>query len=525
MSDDDARSIRAHNFKVDVNLGARSYTKLARAFPELTDLLSLQRLQTRIAFLSGIKPVSYHCCVNSCCCFTRNYALLNECPFCHEARYDSHSRPRNTFEYLPLTARLSNMFLNKNQVRQMDYRSMYEHHNGPAEDVFDGQHYLRLLRTNVTIGDETLPYRFFSQPTDIAIGLSTDGFCPFKRRKQTCWPVIGINYNLPPSVRYELHNLICFGIIPGPRQPKDMDSYLVPLVDEFHGMMRGSEAAFDVTRNRQFSLRAYPILLFGDMPAVAKLMRMKGHNGIHPCRACHIQGVRDPDRANVTAHYTPLYRADGHSYDPLNLPRRTHDQFMRHAIQVSTAPDAAEADRRAKHYGINGIPILTTISSLSFPESCPHGFMHIIENIIPALTKLWTGDYKDMDAGSEDYQLPSTVWDAIGQACSESGITIPSSFGCRVPNIATERHHFIAESWLLFTTLVAPTVLRARFSRRLYYDHFVQLVKVINRCLQIQIEDEDIEFIRHALVDWVLGFERFVRLLFFFFVNLIYTNI
>lgn len=90
--------------------------------------------------------------------------------------------------------------------------------------------------------------------------------------------------------------------------------------------------------------------------------------------------------------------------------------------------------------------------------------MHIIENIILALTKLWTGDYKDIDTGSEDYQPPSTVWDAIGKACSESGITIPSSFGCRVPKIATERHYFIVESWLLFTTLVTPTVLRACFS-------------------------------------------------------------
>lgn len=505
------RSIRAHNFKVDVNLGARSYMKLTRAFPELSDLLSLQRLQTRIAFLSGIKPVCYHCCVSSCCCFTRSYATLEECPFCHESRFDSNHQPRNTFAYLPLAPRLVNMFLNKQQVRHMEYRSTYKHRNGPAEDVFDGMHYLRLLHTRVTINGKTLPHQFFSQPTDIAIGLSTDGFCPFKRRKQTCWPIIGINYNLPPSIRYEHHNLICFGIIPGPRQPKDMDSYLVPLVDEFHHLMSGHEAAFDAVRNHQFSLHAYPILLFGDMPAVAKLMQMKGHNGIYPCRACCIRGIRDPGRPNVTAHYTPLHRSDGQSYDPLDLPRRTHDQFIRHAIQVAMAPDTAEADRRAKQCGINGVPILATISSLSFPESCPHGFMHIIENVIPTLTKLWTGDYKDLDTGCEDYQLSSTVWDAVGEACGESGATIPSSFGCRVPNIASERHHFIAESWLLFATLVGPTVLRARFSRRLYYDHFVQLVKVINRCLQIQIEDEDIDYIRHELADWVLCFERFAH--------------
>jgi hypothetical protein len=136
--------------------------------------------------------------------------------------------------------------------------------------------------------------------------------------------------------------------------------------------------------------------------------------------------------------------------------------------------------------------------------------MHIIENIIPALVSLWTGDYKGLDNGSEDYQIPKIVLEAIGQACVDSGRTIPSAFGCRVPNLAKERHYFIAESWFLFTTLLGPVLLRQRFSQPVYYRHFVSLVTLINLCLQLEIPADDIDQIEKGFADWVLEYERYV---------------
>lgn len=307
MSEDDMNSIRAFNFKVNTNLGAKSYAKLRLAFPQLSDLLSLQKLQTRIAFLSGIKPVIYHCCKNSCCCFTGPFKSLDICPFCSEARYDANHRPRNVFSYLPLIPRLIAMCQDNSTAEKMKYRAEHQSQPRTITDIFDAEHYDHLRKTNVTIGDEELPHRFFSQPTDIALGLSTDGFGPFKKRKQSCWPLIAFNYNLPPEIRIHLLSIICLGIIPGPKQPKNIDSFLIPLIDELIKLMRGVPA-YDVTQNhRLFVLRAYLITVFGDMPAVAKLMRMKGVNAIFPCRACNIQGIRDSSNLRSTAHYTPLH--------------------------------------------------------------------------------------------------------------------------------------------------------------------------------------------------------------------------
>lgn len=500
-------AIRAHNFKVDTDIGARTFEKLSRAFPELHDLLSLHRLRTRITFLSGVKPVIYDCCKNSCVCFTGPFETLDKCPYCAETRHKPSGAPWNVFSYIPLIPRLLNLFLNEDTANAMDYRKQYQHRPGTTADVFDGEHYRSLLHTRVTIEGEALPHRFFSQPTDIAMGLSTDGFGPFKRRKQSCWPLLLFNYNLPPTVRFRLTNVICLGVIPGPKQPKDTNSFLLPFVEECLLLEKGVPA-FDKRTMQLFTLYMYLILVFGDMPAIAKLMRMKGHNGLLPCRACSIHGVRDPNAAGNT-HYTPLHRSATPSYDPLHLPLRTHDQFLRHATEVAMSTTNTEEDNRSKHCGILGVSILSTLSGISFPTSFPHDFMHLMfENVVKGLVAIWTEDYKGLDSGTEDYVIPKAVWEAIGTACSSSGDTIPAAFGCRVPNVAKERHYFIAESWILFATLLGPILLRRRFSKRIYYKHFTDLIKLVNLCLQMQLSAADIDEIEDGFANWVLEFER-----------------
>jgi hypothetical protein len=510
LSDDDWTAIRAHNYKVDVDLGARSYAKLPRAFPSFKNLPSLKRLRNHIKFLSGVEPVSYECCINSCCCYTGPYTELTQCPYCGEARKTGRGDPRKIYSYISIIPRLVNLYRNPTVADTLQYRHNYKSSPDSIGDVFDGEHYHHLCRTQVTVGGVPVGHKFFSQPTDIALGLSTDGFGPFKRRKHTCWPIILFLYNFPPEIRTHLAKIFYVGLIPGPKAPKDFDSFLLPLVEELIKLARGVPA-FDARHNRMFMLFVYLIFCFGDMPAVAKLLRLKGHNAISPCRACRILGIRDTESGSRT-HYTPLHRPDGKSYDPHNLPLRTHDEFLRQAIQVAMAPSNVEEENRAKFFGIHGVPLLSTVSSLSIPASFPHDFMHLLENVIPCLIALWTGSYKSIDAGVERYEIHKTVWEAIGEACAMSGRTIPSSFGCRVPNVATERHHFIAESWILFATLLGPVLLRQRFTEPAYYQHFIAFVKLIDLCVKKEICFVELDTIRKGFADWVLEYERYVLL-------------
>ncbi|KAJ6589205.1 hypothetical protein B0H19DRAFT_233243 [Mycena capillaripes] len=183
LSDDDLRDIRAFNLKVETSLGNRDFEKLRRS-KLVRNIETLHRIQTRVAFLSGIKPVPYHCCVKSCVCFVWKYENHTRCPHCHEEHYNHNDKPRHIFWYLPLIPRLVNSFLDPAEIKKMRYRADYDTAPTGVADAFDGTHYQRLRTEFVRVGVEKLGHRFFELLTDIALALSTDGVGPFKRGQE-----------------------------------------------------------------------------------------------------------------------------------------------------------------------------------------------------------------------------------------------------------------------------------------------------------------------------------------------------
>jgi Transposase family tnp2 len=108
----------------------------------------------------------------------------------------------------------------------------------------------------LTIGDEELPMWFFTDPRDIALGFSTDGFGPFKQHNKTAWPLIMFNYNIPPKERFQKKHIISLGTIPKPRKPADMDSFLWPMVQELLQLAIGV-SAFDPIAQVSFLVSFY----------------------------------------------------------------------------------------------------------------------------------------------------------------------------------------------------------------------------------------------------------------------------
>ncbi|KAH9850528.1 hypothetical protein C2E23DRAFT_735077 [Lenzites betulinus] len=136
--------------------------------------------------------------------------------------------------------------------------------------------------------------------------------------------------------------------------------------------------------------------------------------------------------------------------------------------------------------------------------------MHLIwENVVKNLMQLWTGEYKSLDTGTEDYELEKTVWEAIGEASASSGDTIPYIFGPRPPNVASDRVSWTADTRSFWTQYIAPVLLERRFKQRKYYDHFILFVRLIRKCLQFELSQDDITEIRDGFVSWVCKYERF----------------
>jgi hypothetical protein len=279
----DLDAICAFNYHILKSTTRDAFEGLRHAFPtQVNEIPSLFQTQRRIAELSGLKAEYSDCCPRICCCFEGPYENLDHCPFpdCQEPRYNQNGRPRMQFQHLPVGPRLQAMFLNETMVKLLGYRATRTPGDSPGSvsDVFDGKLYRDLCEEFVQVGDQTFDHKYFQGKHDIALGLSLDGFPLFNKSNLSAWPVILLNFNLPPDIRTHLVHVLCYGVIPTPKAVRDMDSFLYPLYRELEKLAKGI-TSLDLHSREQFLLRAFLVLVFGDMPAIAKVMRMKGHNG------------------------------------------------------------------------------------------------------------------------------------------------------------------------------------------------------------------------------------------------------
>ena len=161
---------------------------------------------------------------------------------------------------------------------------------------------------------------------------------------------------------------------------------------------------------------------------------------------------------------------------------------------------------------VNGVPLLGVLDSLALPLSTGYEFMHLVfENLIPNLALLWSGNFKNLDK-NQPFVFSKTVWEAIGTTTAASRSTMPSSYRAAVPNIATDRSTFSAETWSQWALFIGPIVLNGQFPNKKYYDHFCELVELINLCLKFEFSKDDISKVRGGFIRWVEKYERYALL-------------
>ena len=181
---------------------------------------------------------------------------------------------------------------------------------------------------------------------------------------------------------------------------------------------------------------------------------------------------------------------------------------MAQAKEVQSAKSDAEANRLAFKYGINSVPLLGVLDSLSLPLSTGYEFMHLVfENLLPNLALLWSGNFKTPNQ-DQLFVLDRHTWEDIGALAAASKSTMPSCYGAAVPNIATDWSSFSAEAWSQWGLFIGPVILNHRFKHIKYYNHFCDLVHLINLCLQYQLSDNELLEIRMGFIEWVRKYER-----------------
>ena len=169
-------------------------------------------------------------------------------------------------------------------------------------------------------------HHFFSDPRDIAFRIMHDGFQIYKHAcgsSASCTPIIALNFNIDQLEHTHLPNVIPIYLIPGPKAPQDLNSFIQPLIDECKQLVAGIHA-FDSCQDEGFVLHAYLISAHSDMHVMKHLLCLKGHNGICPCHMHKIQAIRDVTGGGMT-YYAPLCQPHQHglpasSWDPRRLP-------------------------------------------------------------------------------------------------------------------------------------------------------------------------------------------------------------
>lgn len=328
-----------------------------------SDYINLKKLHG----LAGLEEQQFPCCSTFCMAFTGKYSLLPDCLYCHKTRPATNE---TAYTYIPLAQQIRSIWRDDFLSVQLRYRKnlLEADPDGEISDVWDSQRHLRMKAQLVTCDGNACNHKYFSDPLDMGFGLMLDGFNPAKRRATSLWPVILLNYSLPPEIRYKNENVLVSLVIPG--CPKDMDSFLRPLIEDLKEIATEGVLVYDAAEKQSRLIRCYLHSAGGDGPALCKLCKTVGAAGALSCRTCHLKGtydgvhyypvLRPPSRWAEPPHTsTAIKEKQKHSecvYNPLDLPLRTHAEMLATGSALVGSRSKAAQKALRKESGLSGLP-------------------------------------------------------------------------------------------------------------------------------------------------------------------------
>ena len=240
------------------------------------------------AFDLGYEKI--HACVRDCCLFRKELVCMEACPYCGASRWkvDKHTKkvrkgvPAKVLRYFPIIPRFRRMFKSAERAEQLTWHDTHKSQDGMMRHPVDSPAWKSI--------DNKWP-TFAAESRNLRLGLSSDGFNPFGdfSSRYSCWPVILMTYNLPPSLCMSKENLMLTLLIPGPKQPgNDIDVYLQPLIEDLMELWMNGVTVYDAFRESTFNLKAILMWTINDFPAYGNL---SGYStkGKKACPVCGVQ--------------------------------------------------------------------------------------------------------------------------------------------------------------------------------------------------------------------------------------------
>lgn len=192
----------------------------------------------------GLDYNCIHACPNDCVLYRGAHIDATHCPICGEARYKrsvvGEQTPCKVLRHFPIIPRIQHMYRSKSIAELMTWHATHRSTDGKMRIPADSLAWQHI--------EEKWP-EFKDDPHHMRLGLGTDGVNPFGLRSTSwsTWPVVLINYNLPPWMAIKKGFVMLALLIPGPHKVKNMDVYLEPLIDELQILWHGIHV-HDVSR-------------------------------------------------------------------------------------------------------------------------------------------------------------------------------------------------------------------------------------------------------------------------------------
>ena len=492
------------------------------------ELLSLYQVERRARDLSGVITWEHHMCVNSCIGFTGPFTNLERCHDCGEPRYKQkeleesggeYKVPRKVFTTFPAGPQLQARWKHPHTAKDMFYRwektqELRREHEGSNEppglydDILCGESYLDAVDEGV-IGEY-----------DTVLMLSIDGAQLYQSKESDCWIYIWVIVDLGPEKRYKIRNILPGGIIPGPKPPKDIDSFLFPGVAHVSALQREGLPIWDSYHQRRAISYLFLLLVLADAVAMAQLSGSVGHHGRKGCRL--LCGFAGRNKTHGAHYYPAILRPNGFEnhrtsshpdVDILTLPVSDPDQYRRDLHHVISSGSEAEYRRRRLDTGIKKPSIFDGLPRILDLPTCFAGdLMHQpLINLAALLLDLWCArpDARDQDRFSvwPWAVLTGDVWKAHGQVVSRVAKYLPTSFG-RTPRNPQEKISSGFKAWEFLNYIYGegPGVFYSVLPEP-YYSHFCRLVRGIRIIYQHAISREQLASAHELLLQWCLDFE------------------
>jgi hypothetical protein len=288
--------------------------------PEGNSLPQNQYVAKALTRQLGLAYNSIHACESGCVLFRGEYANETTCPKCHKPRFKDQERkkfPVKVLRHFPIIPRLQRMFrsptISQLLLWHSENRSDREGGDNMVRHPCDSKAW-RHFHDNV---DPT----FRDDARNIHFALAADGVNPFKQTRSSwsTWPVMLLNYNLPPWLCMKKFFVMLALLIPGKDSVTSevFDVYLEPLVEEIQQLWNGI-SAYDITKDRgerTFNLRAVLLWTIHDFPGYGTVGCFS-HQGYAACPWCgpDLDAQHSTELGKQTYSATRRWLPEGHLY-------------------------------------------------------------------------------------------------------------------------------------------------------------------------------------------------------------------